>query len=252
MNLRDNNNTMEEYKYLLNEKTQRIMEHRNEISNLEEAERKGNQIHKISNKEVISNIFDDIYRDTFDIFLVNYSIGKDVSKLVEDYINIVQAMLDTKKAALYRTLPFVLSIGVLLDKNNKFFPKLAELVKTSMENTKEKWYEKHLKDYFIDFLINYKIPEWQRINQKAQWKPYQTFVEIELLINSNRKEEAVLLLKKYLQRQWLPANNDNSRGKSYYCGYWSFESGAVVKIFGLDDTILKGLNYYPYDMVHWK
>ena len=34
-------------------------------------------------------------------------------------------------------------------------------------------------------------------------------------------------------------------------GYWSFESGALVKVLGLDDSSLKGLPYYPYDMVHW-
>jgi hypothetical protein len=28
-------------------------------------------------------------------------------------------------------------------------------------------------------------------------------------------------------------------------------SGALVKILGLDDASLKGLPYYPYDMVHW-
>lgn len=34
-------------------------------------------------------------------------------------------------------------------------------------------------------------------------------------------------------------------------GYWSFESGALVKILGLDDSSLKEVQYYPYDMVHW-
>ena len=26
---------------------------------------------------------------------------------------------------------------------------------------------------------------------------------------------------------------------------------ALVKVLGLDDSSLKGLPYYPYDMVHW-
>ena len=41
------------------------------------------------------------------------------------------------------------------------------------------------------------------------------------------------------------------QGKLYF-GYWSFESGANIKILGLDDSILKGISYYPYDMVHFK
>ncbi|WP_373843810.1 PoNe immunity protein domain-containing protein, partial [Bacteroides heparinolyticus] len=35
-------------------------------------------------------------------------------------------------------------------------------------------------------------------------------------------------------------------------GYWSFESGALVKILGLDDSDWQDLSYYPYDMVHYK
>jgi hypothetical protein len=37
-----------------------------------------------------------------------------------------------------------------------------------------------------------------------------------------------------------------------HSGYWSFESGALVKILGLDDSSLKDTQYYPYDMVHWE
>jgi hypothetical protein len=31
-----------------------------------------------------------------------------------------------------------------------------------------------------------------------------------------------------------------------------FEQGALVKILGLNDSILKDQQYYPYDMVHWR
>ncbi|WP_368135627.1 PoNe immunity protein domain-containing protein, partial [Bacteroides caccae] len=44
--------------------------------------------------------------------------------------------------------------------------------------------------------------------------------------------------------------NDHKYG-IVHDGYWSFESGALVKVLGLDDSCLKGLPYYPYDMVHW-
>jgi hypothetical protein len=251
LELRDKTSTLETYKNLLEDTKQGIVKARNHIKELEEAEKNGVQLHPLSNNEVIGNEYDSIYRDTYEIFLINYSMGKDILKLFEDYLAVVNAMYDTKKAAVYRTLSNVLSIGVLLDEKNKYFPKLAELVKMGIENLTVKWREKHLKDYFIDLLINYKIPEWKRTNKKANWKPYQTFEEIELLAKNNKKEDAVLLLKRYLQRQWLPANNDGSYGKSYYSGYWSFESGAAVKIFNLDDTALKDIKYYPYDMVHW-
>jgi len=34
-----------------------------------------------------------------------------------------------------------------------------------------------------------------------------------------------------------------------YYGYWSFESGALCKIKGLDYKQLEGLPYFPYDLV---
>ncbi len=37
-----------------------------------------------------------------------------------------------------------------------------------------------------------------------------------------------------------------------YRGYWSFDLGAIAKIFRLDDSDLKGKQYYPYDLVHFE
>ena len=39
------------------------------------------------------------------------------------------------------------------------------------------------------------------------------------------------------------ANIDN------YCGYWSFESGAICKIMGLTPEDFKDMDYFPYDLV---
>ena len=42
-----------------------------------------------------------------------------------------------------------------------------------------------------------------------------------------------------------------AKEKLYY-GYWSFEAGAIAKILNLDDSNLKNVPYYPYDLVHYK
>ncbi len=42
-----------------------------------------------------------------------------------------------------------------------------------------------------------------------------------------------------------------TKEKLYY-GYWSFETGAIAKILNLDDSSLKDVSYYPYDLVHYK
>ena len=40
--------------------------------------------------------------------------------------------------------------------------------------------------------------------------------------------------------------------RDLYYGYWSFDAGAIAKILELDDTALKDVSYYPYDLVHYK
>ena len=64
-------------------------------------------------------------------------------------------------------------------------------------------------------------------------------------------------LKNYLLNDWYKAHkglawhNTHKNDNLPYLGYWSFESAAIVKMFNLDDTILQGVDYYPYDAAHW-
>ena len=63
-------------------------------------------------------------------------------------------------------------------------------------------------------------------------------------------------LKQILKKGWYNSRRENydshNRSDYTYCGYWSFEAGAIVKLLGIDDTILKDMKYYPYDLVHYK
>jgi len=34
--------------------------------------------------------------------------------------------------------------------------------------------------------------------------------------------------------------------------FWSFDTAALAKILGLDDSALKDNNHYPYDLAHYK
>jgi hypothetical protein len=246
MDLRDKNNTFEGYQKTLEFHSKNLNEDRNKLSDLQIKEQEGIQVYSIPNNQVIQNELDGIYSKLYEIFLINYSMGKDLSVTYQDYINVINAMFDTKRIIYYTQLINLLSAGILLDVEKREFIKIANLIKMDYSENK------CLKDYLIDLLVNYKISEWERVNKQFFWKkPYQAFEEIELLSKSN-KTDAVIRLKKYLQKQWLPSNNSQSRGKIYHSGYWSFESGAIVKIFDLDDTLLKDFDYYPYDMVNWK
>ncbi|MFJ1426828.1 PoNe immunity protein domain-containing protein [Capnocytophaga canimorsus] len=72
-----------------------------------------------------------------------------------------------------------------------------------------------------------------------QTNPYQDLSS--MLINKTFTIEA---LKKYLSKQWYKDNKqmywfDYHKYSKLYFGYWSFESGALVKILGLDEHPFK-------------
>ena len=74
--------------------------------------------------------------------------------------------------------------------------------------------------------------------------------------HNQSKELSIQKLEKYLKKEWYQGHfdcawHDDHKYGIRHDGYWSFESGALVKALGLDDSSLKGLPYYPYDMVHW-
>lgn len=106
------------------------------------------------------------------------------------------------------------------------------------------------------FLIKYRLTDWERCSNTVLFPvPYQSALSI-ISSNNQSKELSIQKLEKYLKKEWYRGHSDCAWHDDHkygirHDGYWSFESGALVKILGLDDSSLKGLPYYPYDMVHW-
>ena len=120
--------------------------------------------------------------------------------------------------------------------------------------------EKKLKnDKFDDFLVNVLIKtvdsSWE--NKGSEFEFPEIYDYLKEILN-NEKSEKIDSLKNYLQNQWYDIHKEcswfNSHLSKYnnYYGYWSFEAGAVAKILQLDDSSLKDVPYYPYDLVHYK
>ena len=69
-------------------------------------------------------------------------------------------------------------------------------------------------------------------------------------------------VKKYLDDHWYQEHGDREHfdaswvdlhkdAPDRFFGYWAWETAAISKIKGLDDTLLKDHKYYPYRAVHW-
>lgn len=232
MKLRDNLNTEIRYKELIQKKTSFVEE------DLHEYQCTGTTW---DSKQELSH-FDIILRNAYQILISKYSAGYPVLELIPDYLQGVQFM---KKGwntdAGYVTMLWYLSIGVMLE-CHKELQQLSILLK-----------EHSVKDKLFSFLVN---NTQDYASEKLLWTtPYAGLIEVIELAKTN-KEKAVERLLKYLKKEWYKGHsdcgwyNDHKSKWGVHFGYWSFESGALVKILGLDDSSLQGLPYYPYDMVH--
>lgn len=108
-------------------------------------------------------------------------------------------------------------------------------------------------DKLINYLMNSLDKTWTLSGTYFMKEPYLFWEDA--LENSN-KDEIIPKIKDYLVNKWYDAHKDmswyNSHKKGDYFGYWSFESAAIVNALGLNDTCLKGVKYYPYDLVHYE
>ncbi|BDE82584.1 PoNi-like cognate immunity protein [Porphyromonas somerae] len=184
----------------------------------------------------------DLVRKNYQVFISKYSAGYPVLELIPDYLQGVQFIKKGWNAdAGYVTMLWYLSIGVMLE-CHKELQQLSILLR-----------EHSVKDKLFSFLVN---NTQDYASEKLLWTtPYAGLIEVIELAKTN-KEKAVERLQKYIKKEWYKGHsdcgwyNDHKSKWGVHFGYWSFESGALVKILGLDDSSLQGLPYYPYDMVH--
>lgn len=203
--------------------------------------------HKIAlqeNKVATDRKFDvhqAIYLNEFKILIARYSMGDKIEKLVEPYIDLVKSMVMNWTGAEYQDMLWMMAIGIMLNIENEIFAILARLVERYS-----------VKDYVLQYFINSKL------GLPKKTKDYPIKFERRLVKNLIEPvpEIASQNIKKYL-KSWYTFNHgcywyDLHKSNNFlYFGYWSFECGAVAKIRGLDDSVLKDTQYYPYDLVHF-
>ena len=174
--------------------------------------------------------------------IATYTAGYSIEKFREEYLKFVNSLLPVWFSnSGYDEMIWALSIGILLEINDEIFDQLVDLVKKDDPE-----------DYLIDYLIQSRHPDWKiRINYNFP-RPYGFTRKI---IEEENAEQALKLLKEYVTKKWYPGHRDtgwydlHKENIDNYYGYWSFESGALCKIKGLDYKQLEGLPYFPYDLV---
>ena len=174
--------------------------------------------------------------------IATYTAGYSIEKFKEEYLKYVDSLLPVWQSnSGYLQMIWALSIGILLEIDEEIFDQLVDLVKKDDPE-----------DYLIDYLIQSRHPDWKiHINYNFP-RPYGFTRKI---IEEENAEQALKLLKEYVIKKWYPGHRDtgwydlHKRNIDNYYGYWSFESGALCKLKGLDYRELEGIPYFPYDLV---
>lgn len=242
MILRDEITTSDRLLKLIDFEKKLINEKRNKIKSLMKDTEEGVQRYKLTNDEVIANIKGTINVLSEEVLVATYTAGYSIEKFKEEYLKYVDSLIPVWQSnSGYDAMLWSLSIGILLDIDEVTFDQLVDLVKKDDPE-----------DYLIDYLIQFRHPEWKiRINYNFP-RPYGFTRKI---IEEENSEKAVALLKEYLTKKWYQGCREESQYNLHkenidnYYGYWSFESGALCKIKCLDYKQLEGLPYFPYDLV---
>ncbi|KZE38937.1 hypothetical protein AV656_08540 [Bhargavaea cecembensis] len=174
-----------------------------------------------------------------------YSGGTDLRE-IRDFIPVVIDWMEKGwTGGHYIQMLWILSISFMLEIDDDQFERIVKLVRRY-----------RMEDVLIDFLLTSRNSAPQKSDSPLLHEdPYRKLID---LIHLNDPEQQSQKLKEYLELHWYDGHKDTGWYDSHtnpdaiYSGYWSFESGAIVKILGLDDSSLKNVPYYPYDMVHFK
>lgn len=224
--MRDKLKTEEYFQLRIEREKNNIQEFSDLLKTLDTA----NEIGIRRNKLFLSNFYRNLLKAL-------YSSGEDIEKIIDPYLGYLEYFKDicSFDVSMYDVID-IFSIGVLLEKHKeKFLQMLIEI-----ENKMDK------QDGLINCFLSY-LQKKEISYQKSCMEYFNTLAKEE-----NKEEVLYLEIGMWYQHHkdayWY--NSHKSKNNTYY-GYWCFEIGALVKIFGLDDSRIKENEYYPYDLVHY-
>lgn len=253
MQTRDKLNSFEYYIKIIDFMRDNINEWQNDIVQAIEDEYNGIQRYPNSNAEIIKNSKYDITLFQEKILLSTYSSGLIINDFISEFWAMLDFMKDSwKHSGGYTTMLNMLSISIMLDLHE------AQYILYEIFCDLERQKDFEIKDHLIDFLFYQCGFNNELYAHFMIAKPYALLKEV-IELSKIDKPKAVNKLKLYLQKNWFSAlkrqdliQETHKSPHGTHCGYWSFESGALVKILGLDDSRIKDQQYYPYDLVHYK
>lgn len=223
-----------------------IEENREDIKGLEEDIRNGIQKYPKDNKSIIEARHLTTFKYEMENIRAKYSLGEDISTIEEEFDNAIYDLENViNKKAGYLNLLWMISLGILLETDKKNIERLSKLAE-----------KENIQDSVIDYLLYASDIGWTKItNIYYKENPYSKTKEI-IELTQKDKNKASKRMQQYMEKEWFQGHYDyewkNAHKEPGYVGFWSFETAALAKILGIDDSSLIGSNHYPYDLAHYK
>ena len=174
------------------------------------------------------------------IMIAKYSKGDELAELEKEYFELVSGWEEVWEPEYYNKNLKMISLGVLFGADISFTRKVKKMLEKAEIN-----------DWLLYYLLD-SLDDEQMERGKEMLFP-KSFSNLQKAVFQEGK---IQILKEYLSNDWY--NEDcgcyeaHKSKQNIYYGYWSFEAGAIAKILNLDDSSLKDVPYYPYDLVHYK
>ena len=199
-------------------------------------------------------------------FSAKYSAGYPITDMIPEYIQALELMpevwangakkfrMDTKEGLqIYDTyymdandsILAMLGLGYLLNIASSDFQHIVDIIDRD-----------NIQNLVYETIIKAKIPSRKIFEKESYSIPNPLYASLRKAILEIDKEVAEKLIKHYLEKEWYQLHKDAGWYNSHkgdgkgYSGYWSFETAAVVKIKGLDDSTFRDNEYYPKDLVY--
>ena len=263
METREFLNTAEGFAEIIEENNNSIKECYDDIIQCEDAQKKGIQLYDNDNASVVLSSREDIVSDYIELVFAKYSAGVSIEDIRNDYIvalNEMSTVFKEKTAdsfsyddsePYYSTDEYweilqIVALGVLLDVNEKESKQIIS-IRDKVATP----------DIILDFLCSH-FDKRQYSNVQSIGDKYNGLAKVIEECTPETPENASFIMKTYLNKEWFKdykrqgfVATHNSKF-NIHKGYWSFESGAIMKVLKADDSLLKGQQFYPYDMVNWR
>ncbi len=198
-----------------------------------------------------ANIKESIVYNSLRITIALYSSNAGKDEISKNLIENISAFENGFKwegfensYAMYDQIIWLLSLSILCDIDNADFERIVKIIKRD-----------NATDKLIAKLVNYKLPNSIQgfSSDYIQESPY---ANLDMVVSGT--DPTAFAIKNYLEKEWYKGHSDapwhdthkNKRANVYF-GYWAWETAALVKIYSIDDSMLRDQQYYPYRALHW-